>query len=285
MSDADWYFEHDNERKGPFSDEQMIGLHRLGTLNPHTKVWSAESGEWRPLYKTSLRETLQIKEVAPPAAKPTEAPPQIAPVFPASGRVAANGRETDITFITGVTKFLNGAVGFASAVVIFSTLKAGSGGRYVHLANLEMSWLGIASAILGLTAVVVFLVWSYQATKKVFETCGEQSVSPAGSVYWYFVPIFWFWKPLEAMLNIVKCLRGDPTMSAEDYTKTVYGWWFVTLGSVAFVILAAIAVPDTTVLVQQSAADAYVAFSVISYSLTTIGCVLFNEILKRVKTS
>lgn len=54
-----------------------------------------------------------------------------------------------------------------------------------------------------LATTIVFLYWKKKSTDNLFLFKGPQSVTPAGAIYWYFVPIAWFWKPYEAMRNLV----------------------------------------------------------------------------------
>ena len=46
-----------------------------------------------------------------------------------------------------------------------------------------------------------FLLWIYSSTSSLTALRGRPSVTPAGAVYWFFVPIAWFWMPLKAIRN------------------------------------------------------------------------------------
>ncbi|TPL78846.1 DUF4328 domain-containing protein [Mesorhizobium sp. B2-3-13] len=49
-----------------------------------------------------------------------------------------------------------------------------------------------------------------------------------GAVYWYFVPVMWFWKPFEAMGNL---WRG---FKVPDNAGTWLGlWWLLWCGGFA----------------------------------------------------
>ena len=55
---AGWFYQANNDRKGPFSSEQMSALLMAGAITEHTKVWSETLAEWTPLFRTELRALL-----------------------------------------------------------------------------------------------------------------------------------------------------------------------------------------------------------------------------------
>src|SRR5690606_3900159 len=95
---------------------------------------------------------------------------------------------------------VTGCAGVSLAHIILP-LRHGEGmrGAYEHqfrMVNSDIA-LTLYVAMYAVTGVV-FLVWKYRATDNLIKVRGPQSVTPAGAVYWYFVPIAWFWKPFEA---------------------------------------------------------------------------------------
>lgn len=109
------------------------------------------------------------------------------------------------------------------------------------------------TAIIGipvLVCAILFLLWQYRATANLFHYAGHQSITPAGAVYWYFIPILWFWKPFEAMGNL---WRGSGA-SGKYSTWFLYGWWGWCLASTLTSIAVALVLPENVTTVQEAKA-------------------------------
>lgn len=46
--DADWYYAHQNEQRGPVSGSELLALERSGLLMPGTLVWKPGLASWQP---------------------------------------------------------------------------------------------------------------------------------------------------------------------------------------------------------------------------------------------
>ena len=86
-----WFAVISEEKKGPFSEEQISTLLNAGSLNERSLVWSkdASTDEWIPLYKSGLKHLVSGAEVAPPPLPPSLTKPQdsspisvISPIYP-----------------------------------------------------------------------------------------------------------------------------------------------------------------------------------------------------------
>lgn len=83
---------------------------------------------------------------------------------------------------------------------------------------------------------LLFLAWKYRATATLFSVAGPQSVTPAGAVYWYFVPLLWFWKPYEAMRNLFAGF--DAGRDGHFVLPLWWGlWWLSVLLPLAFIMV------------------------------------------------
>ncbi|MCJ8510713.1 GYF domain-containing protein [Rhizobium lemnae] len=249
--DAKWFYSIDGDRKGPFSEEQISALLMTGVVNEHTKVWSEKIADWTPLFHTELRKLLGDKQITPPDVAPVDkATPQPRNHVEASTFSMPNTATTRRSMPSTIYgmydnrllgKFLYAALMlnfFASIAVIILTLKKKTiQERYSFFTMMESEEAMLLLGAPVLLATLLFLIWKYRATANAFHVAGPQSVTPAGAVYWYFVPVLWFWKPYEAMRNIHNAFVGSGNHEA------VQSWWFAWWLSVAIALGLAFVLP------------------------------------------
>lgn len=175
----------------------------------------------------------------------------------------------DISGLHNALNFLIKGCAAISGIAAFLILKR-SGGvqrKYDLVYELENEPIFIAIAGLPLlVTMVVFLIWMKKSTDNLFVLRGSQSITPAGSVYWYFVPIAWFWKPYEAMRNMVVGFN----MKSEDHWL-LPTWWGLFWGSAAVAIVAGMVFSDGVSTIQQ--ANTYVTWSIIIYAADAISLI------------
>jgi hypothetical protein len=126
-----------------------------------------------------------------------------------------------------------------------------------------------------LATMVLFLFWKKKSTDNLFILRGPQSVTPAGAVYWYFVPVAWFWKPYEAMRNLV---FGFGIGARE--TWLLPAWWGLFWGGLALLIFAAGSLPDVVTTQQQ--ARFFVNWSIALYVADFLALVAAGEVVDKV---
>lgn len=60
----EWFYESSGQRKGPLSENEIVGLIKSGSLSHGSSVWKKGFPDWMKVENTQLREHLD--EVAPP---------------------------------------------------------------------------------------------------------------------------------------------------------------------------------------------------------------------------
>jgi hypothetical protein len=253
-----------------------------GVINEHTKVWSADLAEWTALYLTALRPLLGDKPVAPPSL-PMQEPQPVAAASPAAALAPANhSTETyplrDNRMLSRVLCWL---LWFYAAFSLFTGIRilrapGGITGKYVTSKVFENDSFLLAMAALGLLLVAgVFLFWKYRSTVNLFHLRGPQTITPAGAVYWYFVPVAFLWKPYEAMRNLY---RGYGAKAATHLVLPL--WWllFWTTNAMA----AASSVIFAEPLVTLSQMQAYVWWDVSSYVVEAVASYVAAALVKSI---
>lgn len=221
-----------------------------------------------PSKNTSAVPPLHVHEAPPPlprnssaTATAVEMPPPVnanAPAPTAPTTPVYQRSYFDIAFIGGFLKFLvylNLGISFVMVFAIFRT--SGVQAKYNIVYSLENEefflWLVGIPALL---AMVVYLYWKKKSTDNLFLLRGPQDITPAGAVYWYFVPVAWFWKPYEAMRNLV---YGFNVAETDRWALPV--WWFLFWGTIMIQIIVAAASPET--ITTESQANAYVNWTLV----------------------
>lgn len=271
---ANWFYNSEGEdRKGPFTEEQMGALLTAGVVNAHTKVWSEKIAEWTPLFRTDLRKLLGEKTIEPPQVASEAPKASVAPVtIPVSYRVYDNRMVGKLLYWTLWVCFLS------SALVGGMLVKARSDQqRFGTLTLLESEDFTIIYAIPSLAALILWLVWKYRATVTAHAIAGPQSVTSAGAIYWYFVPVMWFWKPYEAMKNLHSVFVGNG-----NYEK-VTSWWACFWGVLGISFITVTLLP--TNVAAASYLTSYYWWTVVLIVLEAIQVYAAIELIKEITTA
>ncbi len=260
-----WFYATGTERKGPFSEADIKALLRAGVLSGHSKVWSEAQPDWTPLFQTKLRTLLPESTLDPPPLPAAESvsPVRHGAVAPQTGVMPAiRNAILDNRTLARVVGALIGINAFISILQIGVIAKARGGLEGAYRAAMLLDGEGVALILLAVfaAAAVPFLWLQYRFTKNLFTLRGPQTVTPAGAVYWYFVPIAWFWKPYEAMRNLVVGL------DVED-RATVVIWWVLTWASPVVAIIVGVILESAASVDTVSYARFYVWSSVVLYAL------------------
>lgn len=233
-----WFYAAGHDRKGPFDPAEVKALIRAGVLTEHTKMWSETQPDWTPLFKTELRTLLPQAVIGPPPLPAEGGVPQArhvaGPVFLHETAPARGGLLYDNRTLAQVVRALIWVNFFASIIQVGVIAKARGGleGQYRVAVLLEDERLAMVLLALFAAAAIPFLWLQYRSTANLVVLRGRQSVTPAGAVYWYFVPIAWFWKPYEAMRNLVIGFG-----SAERAWVGI--WWALYWGGLVVAVIVA----------------------------------------------
>ena len=74
---------------------------------------------------------------------------------------------------------------------------------------------GVVSISLSIVAVVLFFVWFYRAHRNLPALgASELRFTPGWAIVWWFIPIFFFWKPYQVTVEIMK--SSDPAVGRTD---------------------------------------------------------------------
>jgi hypothetical protein len=274
MSEGEaWFCAIGGEQKGPFTREQVQGLLAAGSIDAHTKVWSADLAEWTSLYLTALRPILGDGPVIPPSLPVQEpkSPVEAQENVPSALTGASEGAKVyPLRDNRVLSKALCWLLWFYAAVSIFTGIRilrapGGIVGKYTTSKAFENDSFLLAMAGIGLLIVAaVFLFWKYRSTENLFRLRGPQTITPAGAVYWYFVPVAFLWKPYEAMRNLY---RGYGAQASTSLVLPL--WWLLFWASNLAAVLSGAIFPETPQTLSQ--AQAYVWWDVASYALEAIG--------------
>lgn len=284
-NDDEWYYALQDESKGPFTRAEMSAFVRAGVVTGHTKVWHSSMSDWTVMHQSALRDLLGPGGVTPPPINPTKSE-DVNRTRVSSGPAPGPGSEPVYTRPvaalriennSGLSQVLRMLIFVSAAFLAFQIARVlRANNQYATLLELENgAWLAI-SAILGMATLILFLVWKYRVTSNLVALKGTQSVTPAGAVFWYFVPVAWFWKPYEAMRNIVQGFD-----SAERHN--LVGWWISFIAMWGVMILFVITIPGEVSTTQQ--ANAYVGFSILLSAAEFLWCIFGAALIRDISTA
>ena len=92
--------------------------------------------------------------------------------------------------------------------------------------------INFLSLIANVAAIIAFLMWIYRASKNLKHLHVDgQRFSPLRAVLWWFVPIFWFFRPYQVMKEIWKgSFPGLGTWNTASWMEApvspLLGWWW-----------------------------------------------------------
>lgn len=282
-SSKSWFTVVNNEKKGPFTQEQISGLISAGVLTAHSKVWSEDLADWKPLYQTALRTLLPDAVIEPPdvsaASSERAADASHAQHAPGSAHASRPQRYTlyDNNLLGKVTRAFTFIYAIVAASQFLFLLRGGLSSEakiYDRLRLLESEEVAIFEiSLLALPTLILYFLWQYRTTSSLWASNGPQSVTPAGAVYWYFVPIAFFWKPYEAMRNL---LAGYGVLEREH--ASLRAWWIAFWAMISVDVARGLFFPDPPLTATQMAYYGYngmvataLAFAWLWYASRLIG--------------
>lgn len=309
MSDTaiSWFYHQDGDRKGPFTSEQIGTLIRAGVVDGHTKVWSETLGEWTPLFRTELRALLGDRAVEPSPLPAEEPVAKAAPAYDAAAfsqpfdpavvvgqdaphPAAAPARTYPLRDNRGLAKVLRALIWVNGLISVweFGLILKAKGG--IEAQYRMAKWLEtndtvlLIVGVLFLVTIAVFLWWKYRSTANLFHLRGPQTIALAGAVYWYFVPVAWFWKPYEAMQNLYRGFNaGDPAHNRQHNQAQVQVWWLCFWGAAAIAAAVVVLTPDPVQTVPQ--AKFYVFGSMAVCVVEGLWCLFAAQLVKAISAA
>ena len=236
-----WHYAREGQSYGPVSADDLQALIRSGRVTRDTLVWRSGLGEWTAAGASELGALFRDQ---PPALPPGQA----------TGRERAHGPAAAIPGVEPLSDLAQTvrwavyaymAVSVTGAVVMLDLFQRLTGVDRVllRIALIEMQmrlsgdqtpfhWVEILYISAFVISGIFILMWKYRACGNLHAVgASGVTIGPGWAVGWYFIPIFWFWKPCQAMAQIARSSQ-DPR---HPYTVTALGpvgwWWFLWLAS------------------------------------------------------
>lgn len=300
-----WHFIENGASVGPVTFDHLKAYFASGRVTAGSLVWRNDFGsEWRALGQLPEFSEFRAPAGPPPVPAGHATPPPVpgasmdAPSLHEPGKAAPvpptytySPRPAAVTKAYPV--YRNHGLGTALAwlfrielvywiVMALVPIVSRENGR-IAVRTLEeqyrftllmegQGWMifgGIVTAI----PAILFLIWKYRLTANLFSLRGPQSVTPAGAVYWYFVPVAFLWKPYEAMRNLFVSL------TAPSVHGLAIVWWILALVSTLVAPLTFVLfTPDTVRTVSD--ARLYVYGTLAINVLAAISVYLGAEVVK-----
>lgn len=266
-----WYYRLGEDQKGPLSQEQIQALIGADVINTHTPVWNDTLEGWKPLFQTELRSLLGAEVATPPPFTAAAAVPGPAPA-PQAARSHKIYDTTALSWVVRIILGVNIIYDGALTVPMFRNLKAFEERRQFALNVVESDFVAVVGFILVAAVAAAMLTWMYQKTSTLWATKGPQSITPAGAVYWWFVPVVWFWKPAEAVVNIVRGGNGSMIW--------VPVWWGAFWLSLLAAALFNEVTPPASAITTEHAMNVYVVWNTVTFGLDALACVAAGRFVR-----
>jgi hypothetical protein len=106
--------------------------------------------------------------------------------------------------------------------------------------------MGVLSTIISFVEFIIRLFWYYRATKNIHSFGAQAVISPTMAVVWWFIPIFFFWKPYNVTQQIWKASNPEINLTEgiewkkSSSSKTIKQWWSLYLIAIAGAVLVAV---------------------------------------------
>jgi hypothetical protein len=151
-----------------------------------------------------------------------------------------NSTFRDITGLTGLLKVLLGAGACVALVHLFSDwlqfelLSRGSFSQSEGQANdARQQIISIVDLLLYIITIIIFARWIYRANHNV-RALGAQNMrfTPGWAVGYFFVPVFFLWRPYQAMQDLWRASKNPATWH-DILPSSVLGlWWTLWIVSI-----------------------------------------------------
>jgi hypothetical protein len=128
----------------------------------------------------------------------------------------------------------------SSAATIYLTFST----EYVQILPV-FSVIGAFSGIISFLEFITSLFWYYRATKNIHSFGAKTVTSPIMAVIWWFIPIFFFWKPYNITQQIWKASNPEVMLTEGiewkrcQSSKMIKQWWTLYLVSIAGAVIVA----------------------------------------------
>jgi hypothetical protein len=231
-----WWYEQAGAQRGPVDPAGMRERVRDGIVTRDTPVWTHGMADWAKAGASALAE-LFPSEPAPTPTQPVAETPSPARAPSTDG--AGGGRPLQILWA-----WLRGLL-IAYLVVSIAYLVA-LGGQIAVLERMRIGGFGsddammtaatISDGLIALTGLAYFVtfIWcaflwlrlTYRAMRNLHRANAQGlTISPGWAVGWYFIPIAWLWKPLQAVRQIWRS-SAAPDRPESVPVPAQIGWWW-----------------------------------------------------------
>ena len=129
----------------------------------------------------------------------------------------------------------------SSAATIYLTFSTG----YIEFLSV-FSVIGSFSGIVSFLEFITRLYWYYRTMKNVHSFGAKTMTSPIMAVIWWFIPVFFFWKPYYVTQQIWKASNPEVVLTEgiewvkTSNSKTIKQWWALFLISIAGAVIVAV---------------------------------------------
>lgn len=216
-----WFYERAGEQSGPVSQEEAEALIHQGVITRDTRVWRGGMPDWLPAGQAG-----------------------IAAIFSGPPPLTADGAANAQSSQKAGPRRLSGLMGHARIIIIFNVIFAGgvaafslmmlaaqdslnydSYGAFEIMRDLFGGIVALGFFIVFFWSWIVIGRWKFRAMANLRARGEKTKISPGWAVGWYFIPIAWLWKPLEAMSEIWRLSMQRAGQSADGGHL---GWWWAT---------------------------------------------------------
>ena len=126
-------------------------------------------------------------------------------------------------------------ISIVSGIMEYQLLSDFVNGAYVSQADADSSdqrqkIIAISYTVIYILSGILILRWIFISNHNVRQLgAKDMKFSPGWAVGWYFIPIFWLWKPYQAMKEIWKASRNPESWKYAEVSATLPWWWFFWL--------------------------------------------------------
>jgi Domain of unknown function (DUF4328) len=150
-----------------------------------------------------------------------------------------------------ISKVTDWLVRFNIALIIITVISSGAtiyltfSTEYVQFLPV-FSVVGAFSGIISFLEFITSLFWYYRATKNIQSFGAKTVTSPIMAAIWWFIPIFFFWKPYNVTQQIWKASNPEIMLTEgiewkrSQSSKMIRQWWVLYLISITGAVIVAL---------------------------------------------
>lgn len=228
-----WWYNKDNDKKGPVSLDQLKALHDAGVFTADTMVWREGHSEWMPARSSELADAFPDWKQTPPPLPGEDSTFEKSETADKRENISDQKEDFGLGFLSGLLRF---ALNIYTVAIVLEGLNAlfrlfGNGesgilNQLIILRIAELEGFQNIALIASLFVLLIYLSWVYLSADKARKLAPDvQKVSPAMTLGAHFIPILWFFKPIEGIMQFMRVAEaGDKNETGAD---TALIWWWI----------------------------------------------------------